>query len=944
MCRAVTDNTKVTVNRRPRTCFAHGRAAGLVVDRLTPLVCAALVMLTAAAVAEPVRVSRSRLVHRFDFEATDQSGQKIGQAHELPRHWYVIGREAGTSQRTFHRQPLHKRLIQKNDFPRFTEVGFDDGYAASGDFAFHLGLNSGNAGAFLEVGAVPAVPESDYLVTARVRTQALKYARGRLIAYFINDRGSRIEKSVTRTEPLDTGGTWTTVQARLQGKYSDAAWIGLELRLMQPRAIERHPLNEQQIVLKDVRGDVWFDDISIWQLPHIEIATQSPVNILRGEDRPRIRAEVRDMTGQALTADVTVYDHRMKKVAHQRRRVGAGAANKWRWQPKLPNFGWYLTELTVRERGAAEQAPIARSVGALLWLPRSADLPRRDRAHFGVVVEAMPAKRLPLLPKLIEQTKLANLVLSAWREDDRAATSSSRQQRYSDALKPVTLKSDRLSMSFTPVPGALAEKTSEEANYTLRVLSKEPEQWMPYVGSALHWHGQYVKRWQLGATGDDRPFFFPKLTETVERVSRRLNNLVPGPRVVLPWNIHQPPKAALPDSVMYAVDVPPAVNARHLDQYLKQWEKDGRTYRLNLRQSPADRIAHPQRVRQLALRMLHAWEADRPTMTLDKPWTRAFERRVAILPDPLLGVFATTAQRLAGRRVIGRLPIGEGMQAMIFDGPAGGMLAVWNQSAPPGEAQLNMHLGKQPVAIDVWGNRQALKPDNEGRHHLRITHTPIFITGIDPELALFRAGLGVTEPFIKSLQTPHHRQLRVTNPWDHTITGTLRFTGPEGWSIQPGQHSFSISAGETQTLPLTLSFPIAEVAGRKHLRADVDLTAERRYNIQTAAPMKLGLKNVKFDPTLAMQRQPDGTADAIVNCVITNQGESRMALHVFANLPGRPRKERLIAQLQPGQSVVRRFQFEEARELLQNAAVRTGLRETNGPAILNKQLQLNQVP
>jgi hypothetical protein len=908
---------------------------------------AALVLVSAVgATAEPVRVSQSRLVAKFDFESTDASGQKIGRGHQLPRHWYVIGREAGTTAAGFQRQPLHKQLTGESGFPRFTEVGFDAAHATSGEFSFHLGLNSGNAGAFVEVGAVPAVAGSDYLVTAKVRTAALKHSRGYFVTYLVDDDGQRIADSTRRSKPLDTQGNWQTVSLRLAGQFDQAAWVGIELRLMQPTPDAANPLDEQQIVLKDVHGQAWFDDIAVWQLPHIQIGTQSAVNVLRGDQKPRLRCQVRDMTGRQLAAEVRVYDHRMQRVAQQRRRVGAGAANRWRWRPELPGYGWYLAELTVRERrGGDEQTkPIARTVGAFTWLAEAAPLHERDEARFGLVAEGMAAEQLPLLPDVVDQTRLANLVLSAWRADDKATTASERQQRYSNQLKPLILNSERLSMSFTPVPDALAEQVGEEGNHTLRVLSNEPKYWLDYVRAALHWHGQYVKRWQLGATGDDRLFFFPELVETVTTIDRRLKNLVPGPRVVLPWNLHQPPHAALPDSVMYAVDVPPAINARHLDQYLEQWRESKAPYRLIMREPSAKRIAHPQRIRHLVLSMLHAWEADRPTMMLDTPWTAGFERRASLLPDPLLGAFAATAQRLAGRRVVGRMPLGDGLRAMIFDGPRGGMLAVWNQSAPPSRATMNMHLGNAPTAIDVWGNRRTLEADQKGRHTLKVERTPTFITGIDAKLAMFRAGFVLTEPFIRSLQTPHQRKLRLSNPWDTTITGDLRITGPEDWSIQPAQHTFSIPAGETRELPVSLSFPIAEVAGRKRLEAAVSFTAKRRYDVTTGAPMRLGLDNIKFEPTLAIEEQADGTEDAIVNCIITNQGDQRMALYVFANVPGHPRKERLVAQLGAGQSVVRRFQFEGAGGDARRSAVRCGLRETNGPAMLNKRLRLNDAP
>jgi hypothetical protein len=889
-----------------------------------------------------MRVHRSRLVERFDFESTDASGQKIGQGHQLPPHWYIIGRAAGTSSPTFRRQPLHQRLIEAPGYPRFTEVGYDTRHTTSGNFSFHLGLNSGNAGAFLEVGAIAAVPRSDYLVTARVRTAKLKRAKGRLIAYFVDDAGRRVEASVQRSEPLVSDQQWTTVSLRLPGRFKSAAWIGLEVRLTQPTKTPRHPLDEQEVVLKDVRGHIWFDDISIWQLPHIQIRTQSPVNIVQHDQKPRVTAQVRDMTGQKLRGTIRVLNHRLKEVARTERPVGAGAANKWQWTPELPGFGWYLTELTMRgAEGATKGQAIARTLGAFLWLPKAGSLPAGEAERFGLIAEGMPKRRHALLPALLDKTGVGRVVLSAWREDDQAGTLPSRQQQLSEALEPLVLGEQRIGMALTPVPEALATAVGDETNYTLRALSHSPAQWLPFVRPPLHWHGQYVKRWQIGRIGADRLFFFPELEATVEQLDKRLRSLVPGPRIVLPWTVHQPPNDNLPDSVTYALDVPPAVGARHLKEYLEPWQADGAAYRLNLRQASAEALSHEGRVRQLVLRMLHAWAVDEPTMTLDKPWTDTFERRPSILPDPMLGAFATTARRLAGREVVGRLPLRDGLEAMILDGARGGMLAVWNRSAPAKDAQVAMYLGENPVAIDVWGNRRKL-PQNDGKHQFTATRTPKFILGIDAKLALFRAGFKLKTSFIKSLQRPHERKLKLTNPWDHQITGDLLITSPEDWTIQPKKHAFSVPAGATREVPLTLSFPIAEVAGRKELTANVNITADRQYGVTTSAPMRLGLKNVKFDATLALEDQSDGTRDAIVNCVITNRGDEPLALYVFANLPGFPRKERLVAQLQAGQSVVRRFQFEEAGEAVQDRPVRAGLRETNGPAILNKLLHLNQ--
>ena len=109
-----------------------------------------------------------RLVYLFDFEEREK-----GNYEAMPRYWYVTGRGAATSDAHLLIQPLYQKLIKKTEFSSFTDVRFDDRHHVSGTHIFYLGVNGGNAGAYLEVGTLPAVPGSDYLVFAKVRTERL---------------------------------------------------------------------------------------------------------------------------------------------------------------------------------------------------------------------------------------------------------------------------------------------------------------------------------------------------------------------------------------------------------------------------------------------------------------------------------------------------------------------------------------------------------------------------------------------------------------------------------------------------------------------------------------------------------------------------------------------------------------------------------------------------
>ena len=85
-----------------------------------------------------------------------------------------------------------------------------------------------------------------------------------------------------------------------------------------------------------------------------------------------------------------------------------------------------------------------------------------------------------------------------------------------------------------------------------------------------------------------------------------------------------------------------------------------------------------------------------------------------------------------------------------------------------------------------------------------------------------------------------------------------------------------------------------------------------------------------------LEPTPDGRGlRAVVSCLISNRGETPASLGVFATLPGHPRQERLISRLGPGETVRRRFVFDDAATALTQFDVSVGLRETGGPGLLN---------
>lgn len=887
------------------------------------------------------------LLQRFDFEET-VDGRKVGFYEKLPVHWYVIGRETGIEDTGFTRVPMHHRFVHGVRRHSWGDVAYDATDPFAGDFSLRLTLNGGSVGAFLRVGVIPAIPGSDYSVTAAVRTTSMEHGRARMVACFVDAAGRLIESSVVRSDPVRTGGGWQRVTVRLPGDFEAANWISLRVELNQPASDPDAVLGDRQVIYHQVHGSAWFDDIRVLQLPRLNIATQNPGNVIRAPQRPELTVEVRDFSGRPLMAEVSLIDHRGNGVTTWRQEMGGNPSPRHRWTPDLPRYGWYLVDLVVREVGAnqAEQgdlpAVVAQSRASFQWLPAERSVAAAQRRRFQIAAARLPEDQFPLLPPFLEQTGLSSVIVSAW---DRATTASNvevRQSMLAETFARIVGAGGSVSLSLAPIPDVIAANV--DIDDPVALLNQPRTRWAPLLRAVVMRHGQTVRRWVLGSVDAANTFYQPDASALTAIARRQMLTMAPSPTLVLPWSIQQEPRDDVPTTFGRILDVPASVQPAWLGRYLQ-----GRVGRydppavVHLRSPAATEVSHERRCTDLALRMLAAWKADPAGIAVTQPWVVARPLARQWMPDSRVGVFSTVAHRLAGRRWRGRLDLGEGLACEVFDaieGGGDGMLAVWNVSAPASRVSQAMYLGADPVAIDLFGNAAPL-PATEGRHHFRLEQAPTFIEGIDADLALFRAAFAVDPPFIESKQTTHTHKITLNNPWPQAISGELRITGLDDWLIEPRLQAFSIAAGQTMQAEMTVMFPVSELAGAKKLTARAVFSADLSYDVTLTAPMTLGLRDVDFNAALLLEpNAKTGETDAIVRQTITNKSDQALAIYAFASLAGHPRQERIVPKLLGGQVIVRRFRFAGVGRAGSPTHVRVGLREAAGPAVLNRMLPL----
>ncbi len=616
------------------------------------------------------------------------------------------------------------------------------------------------------------------------------------------------------------------------------------------------------------------------------------------------------------------------------------------WTPTLPRFGWYLTELTVVDGDPSSDAAAGSTAGsalsAVLWMPDEPEIESSRIQPFMLLAEGVNRGQLALLANLIEQSGLKSVGLSAWESGSTPSNLAERRSLLDSVVDRISEQGGAVALSLYPVPDELRRELDIESWDALGMLSRSKRRWEPLLNPMLMRYGHRVRQWRLGSTSRPADIDTPARIEACREARRHVSRLLPSPQIVLPWQITRSPVSGLDGVVEAALGVPASVQADRIGPYAKPWS--GTPFTIHLQIPSATALTQPRRCADLALRMLYAWECGASGLSPDSPWTQSDGFESSLVPDPLLGVFATVAHRLAGRRAVGRLPLGPGLRCILFDSEDGSdtaVLAAWNRSAPGDRSTVEMDLGGEPFAVDVFGNRTPL-PREPGGHRISLSRSPVLIEGVDRHLALFRASFAVEPAFVESRQSLLAHQIWLMNPWPRSISGSLEIIGPADWTFEPKRQSFTMSAGESLPIPLKLTFPASEVVGYKTLTARVSVEADRPYTVDLTAALTLGLPDLVLDATVDVELNPNtDQLDAVVTQVIVNLGSQTVALYAFCNVAGFGRQEVMIPRLGPAARVSRRFRFPGGADSVRAAPVRVGLREEAGPAILNKVIWVN---
>ncbi|MDX2119034.1 MAG: hypothetical protein SFY96_12710 [Planctomycetota bacterium] len=882
-------------------------------------------------------------------------------------------------------------------FSRWNKAEYDFANAKSGKVSVRLPTRGGSTSLLLEPGVLPVFPMADYMISANVRTMNAEHSRAVVLARYLNSKGEPIASSETRSEPVRAEAGWQSVSLALAGGVPDAAFIQIELMLLQPEQIAGTggeaggPVTTalaRRAWAQDIDASALFDDVSVVQLPRVELRTTSEINVIERPQRPTLALVVRDLTGEPLRAVVQVLDHTGRVIDSREMRVAAGRSRE-EWSPAITALGWYRATLEVfndqtrigatavdfawvesvaiaegspddTNRGGPVNTKVARGVAEIGGAA--------GRSRYGVVATTMPDELMRRLPDACRALGVGWTSVPIWDATLSKDNAATRAKDMSGLLHALAAQwcDVGFALARTPIPAGRTERL--DADDPMGLLRLDESYWRPLVDPFVDRFGQQVRRWEIGQVGDGRMGASRTLVADLSRVDRAINKLVPGPIMTAPTT----PEQRLPRvgaaggmTIGVHVGVPPDASVQSAQALGRHWgtvlKNAARSADVTISLLSADVESYgyqslaDQTVKKLA--SILAAEASVPAagdlrVGLVDPWTVATDAHATLMPRPEFAAWRNAVRHFADRRIVGEARVAPGVTCYIL-APApgvsdarGGAMVAWSDSAEGTDADIEVWPAEGGATlVDVFGNSTpiatpSIERDLEGTRRspaiVRVTSSPVFIENVDEKTTRFLASVRLTPPLISTASTDDEHAITFENPWAQPINGQIAILEPGGfssrdgvrdraWKISPRVQRFRAAAGANERLPVQIGFSAAEEAGPLPFVMEVSITADRGTDrMLVRVPAELGLTTAHLE-VAAHVRGSGPDADVVIEVHVANLAKANANLELTAFAPDMPRMKANVSELGPGNQATRRFVLPRAAGLLSGKRVTVSL-------------------
>lgn len=891
-----------------------------------------------------------RVVRLFNFDEPTPN--------PVPDHWVRAQDASGrpvplpTPPKGKPKPPVEVPAGARPGFPPINEAEIDHDVAYSGGQSVRLPTRGGSTSLQLTSGVLPVFSDADYRVTAQIRTQGLTVARALVVVRFLDAEGRPVGTEY-QTPPIISEGEWKQVAVEVAGGERSAAYLQLELLVLQPRQMGASP-GPWYVWEEDYSGAAWFDDVAVMQLPRIDFRTKQPGGVVVRPERPAFDISVRDLTGEALLFDLSVVDSRGRVVDHTVREAGSGKSSLV-WEPAVDRLGWYRATLDVQSGGHRVGG---RTVDFVYVEDTAGSGPESvpKLMKFGVALDDTPPGGESAIRPLVRGLGVGAASVPLWPMGIAAGEAGKRVERITPVVEGLTAELREITLSIEGVPPEIAGSARANATDVLTAC-KAPggvrAEVLALLAPAMEKYGPSIRRWEFGRAGQIAAAGRANLADDVSALQRAISKMVPGPLLVVGAAPEQGARALPSGQTALAIGLDSGSEPRAAGQLVDAWRTSSPAaseLRLVLEEPGVAAFGAGESASHAAKSMIEAYAAITKAspcgskIWVRQPWNWS---EAQPCPTPAFATERNVINQVAGRECVGEYPLGDGLRCLIF-GPAPGrktgVLVAWNESAGDVE-HAEVRLGERMQVIDQWGNALEASSGAGRGVVLNLGREPVFVTGVDVDLARLLSSVKLEPAVLSSDGQRQDLAIVVRNPFAKPVSGqaTILEPGllPEGkgvdreWLIQPRSSRFAIGPGETVRLPVSVAFSTSEESGRRDFVIEFELSGDKAFApVKLRLPVWIGLEQLKVELTSRPAPGPQGP-DVAVDVYVTNAGGKAVSLDITGFAPGQPRARSSVKDLAAGNHTSRRLVFKDAAATLSGKRIVVSVADVESGAKLN---------
>lgn len=897
--------------------------------------------LSAAAPSEITRPSVSgRVVRVFDFE-----GLQLGSI-EVPPQWY--------------RAQSYEGVRDRPGFPPYNEGRLDYTVSHSGEGSMMVPSKGGSASMRLFEGEIPVFSRTAYAIEAYVKTQGAHAARASITARFLDEKMRTIVEK--RTKQVWSEGKWTKIVVQLDASYPDARSLQIDLELLQEQQRQNSNDTSGIVFRVDYDATAWFDDVRVLQLPKVELLTSHPSNIYVGEEKPELDVRVRDLTGELMRARVDVVDDRGVLIDKHRFQPFGGRLDE-NLLVELPRYGWYEATLYVDNGSGVDavdsvtfvwlakhendyseqQLQLTTSTSVRTWWGEGGT---RPGSQFGIWFDTMPISGVSTLPAIARQLASRRVKIPIVDEQVLGRAILKQLDLFEPAVfalqaagHEVILGVDAFPESWTRAWGIMPSQTALAAEVGERDLIDS------VLVPVLDRFGDVVERWQFGRVREGWPVPVALRATALATTAHAFAAIAPPDRLMLASGPFDPANSleAISDAGTLregVMPVPPGLGTEALKQLIASYRNaavrgelpNQITYTLTtFDQDLFGQHAAASDLARTTIMLFHGLIRHGSTANVLNPDTTRFavidpvswrnESGTTALPNAEASVWREISLQLSGRMGRSELHLAHNTTCLLFEEREGesfdsGLACIWSEDGAERLLEVPVGLGDVRV-IDMNGNTVAFERPERGLIQLLVGHDPVYVEGVDVDLATFRSTFAVEPPELDARSAEQPVRITFANTWDRPVAGRIRVISPGGfredgsrdrsWEIEPRVHAFALEPGELGSVLMAVRRRIGVATGQQEFDIAIEVQSDAgERTLRHVLPFRVGLSSIDLAASHVKTLRGDAVA-----VETTNISNDPVSVVLTASIPGQSRHRVYIANLMPGEVTVREFTLPE---------------------------------